>query len=200
MELAIQGWSQPQIATELGVSQAAVSKMLRRADERVLRDLVGAVERHKARHTVRLEHLYAEAIRAWERSKADTTRRRQRKSQPGAGGAANTVAEIVVEDQHGDPRYLEQGRKALLDLRKLWGLDAPQKVDLRATRDPYDDMSEEALREEIARHARLIGPAAPLTSDAATTDPVPIEGPTDAPVTSTPVSSPEKDTDHANDH
>jgi hypothetical protein len=78
------------------------------------------------------EPVNAERQRAWEASKEDSTRRRQRKSDGGSRGAAATIAELVVENQHGDPRYLDQARNALADQRKLWGLDAPQKVDLRA--------------------------------------------------------------------
>ena len=57
MELTVIGWSQYQIAADLGISQAAVSKILKRAEIRVLRELTALVERHKARHTLRLEHL-----------------------------------------------------------------------------------------------------------------------------------------------
>ena len=74
----------------------------------------------------------------------------------------------MVEDQHGDPRYLGEGRKALADLRKLWGLDAPQKVDIRATQNPYADLSEEALREELARQARLLTAGGPPVAPTAT--------------------------------
>jgi hypothetical protein len=157
MELATLGWSQHQIAADLGISQAAVSKILKRVELRILRELMDTVERQKARQSIRLEHLFAEAMRAWEDSKADSTRRRQRKTQ-GAGGnaAGNTMAEVVVENQHGDPRYLDQARKTLSDHRKIWGLDAPQKVDVRASRNPYAEMSEEDLRAELTRQARLL--------------------------------------------
>jgi predicted transcriptional regulator len=159
LELATLGWSQHQIAADLGISQAAVSKSLKRIELRVLRDLTETVERQKARQTLRLEHLFAEAMAAWEQSKTDSTRRRQRKTQAGTGGTGATVAEIVTENQHGDPRYLDEARKALADHRKIWGLDAPQKVDVRATRDPYDHMTDDDLRAELARQARLlIGP------------------------------------------
>ena len=162
MELTVLGWSQHQIAADLGVSQAAVSKILNRVELRVLHELTAMVERHKTRQTLRLEHIFAEALRAWDQSKADTTRRRQRKSEGGPGGAGATVAEIVVENQHGDPRYLEQARKALADHRKLWGLDAPQRVDLRTPRNPYDGMNEEALRDELAKQTRLLGGGEPV--------------------------------------
>jgi predicted transcriptional regulator len=161
MELSVLGWSQHQIAGDLGISQAAVSKILKRIELRVLRELTDTVERQKARQSLRLEHLFAESMRSWQDSKADSTRRRQRKTDGGSGGSGATVAEIVVENQHGDPRYLEEARKALADHRKIWGLDAPQKVDVRATRNPYADMTEEDLRAELARQAHLLGAATP---------------------------------------
>jgi predicted transcriptional regulator len=175
MELTVLGWSQHEIAADIGVTQAAVSKILKRVETRVLRELAVMVERQKVRHTLRLEHLFAEAIRAWDKSKADTTRRRQRKTQSDRGGSGGTVAEIVVENQHGDPRFLDEARKALADHRKLWGLDAPQKVDVRASRNPYDGMTEEALRAELARQHSLLGPTdvvrpGPVRTGPATTE------------------------------
>lgn len=177
MELSVLGWSQHEIAADLGVSQAAVSKILRRVEERVLTELRTIVERQKARHSLRLEHLYAESMRAWVDSKVDSTRRRQRKTQGGAGSAGTTVAEIVSENQHGDPRYLDEARKSLADHRKLWGLDAPQKVDVRASRNPYDDMTEDALRDELAKQTRLLAVGTSTAAESPThdehTDPTP---------------------------
>jgi hypothetical protein len=175
MELAVQGSTQRQIAVELGVSQAAVSKILRRVEVRAFHELTTIRGRQKARYTLRLEHLYAEAMSAWERSKADTTRRRQRKTQGGAQGDA-TVAELVVENQHGDPRYLEEGRKALADFSKLWGLDAPQKVDVAdvtlTRHKEYADLSDEAFREvAVQRMRELIAQLQPTpTAQLATSD------------------------------
>ena len=140
-------------------------ELLKRVELRILRELTETVERQKARQTLRLEHLFAEAMRAWTDSKTDMTRRRQRKTQPGSGPGA-TIAEIVTEIKHGDPRYLEEARKALADHRKIWGLDAPQKVDVRASRNPYADMTEDDLRTELARQARLLGAPDALTPNA----------------------------------
>ncbi len=192
IELATLGRSQPAIAADLGVSQAAVSKILKRVELRLLRELADTVERQKARHTLRLEHLFAEAMQAWAQSKTDTTRRRQRKTQGGQAGTGATVSEIVVENHHGDPRYLEQARKALADHRKVWGLDAPQQVDVRATRNPYDGMTEEALLEELARQGRLLPEALPVTADAVPTDPIAA-----APETATPRNPPDQRTPDA---
>jgi hypothetical protein len=128
----------------------------------------------------------------------DTTRRRQRQTQDGDGTSA-IVAELVVENQHGDPRYLDEARKALADQRKLWGLDAPQKVDLHASRDPYDDMSEEALRAKLARQTQLLGVADPTVIDAVTTEAVTAARPTTHAVTPDLSTSAEKERPHV-DH
>jgi predicted transcriptional regulator len=164
LEMSIQGWSQHHIATDLGISQAAVSKILKRVEERALRELSGVVQRQKARQALRLEHIYSESMRAWERSKAESTRRRQRKTQPGQGGSGSTVAEITVEAQHGDPRFLDEARRALADLNKLWGLDAPQRVDLRASRNPFADLTEDQLRDLSAQQRSLIDASRSLAS------------------------------------
>ena len=164
MALTALGWSQPKIAADLGISQAAVCKLLKRIETRLFRELSETVQRQSARQALRLDHLYAEAIRGWNESKADTTRRRQRKTQGGKGDGA-TVAELVVENEHGDPRYLDVALKALADLRKLLGLDAPQKVDVRASRNPYADMTEDDLRAELTRQARLLGVGDRSTAD-----------------------------------
>jgi transposase len=197
MELAVLGWSQPQIATDLGITQAAVSKLLKRVETRLLRELAQTVQRQKARQTLRLEHLFAEAMRAWTASKADTTRRRQRQTH-GGDAAGETVAELVVENQHGDPRYLDEARKALADQRKLWGLDAPQKVDLHASRDPYDNMPEEALRAELARQTQLLG-ANPTVIASGTTDVVPSDDAHTNAISPSTSPASEKDTLHV-DH
>ena len=167
MELSVQGWSQRRMAAELGISQPAVSKMLRRLEERVLRELAEDGDRQKARQTNRLEHLYTEALGGWEHSKADATRRRQRKTEVGTNGGGATIAELVVENRHGDPRFLDLGRKILADLRTLWGLDAPQKVDLRASHTPFADLSDEALEEQLDEQRRLL---AAVASGEETTD------------------------------
>jgi hypothetical protein len=194
-ELTVLGWSQPQIAADLGITQAGVCKLLRRIDTRHLRELTETIGRQKARQALRLDHVYAEAMRAWHASQADSTRRRQRQTQGGARSGA-TVAELVVENQHGDPRYLDVALKALADRRKLVGLDAPQKVDLRASRDPYDDMTEEALRAELARQTRLLSVADPTVIDAVTTEAITADRPTPNAVTPDPSTPADKEMTH----
>ena len=158
LDRSVAGRSQREIAAAEGLSQSAVSKILRRLETRALQELVDRVEQQKARQSLRLDYLYGESLRAWAASKADATRRVQRTTQAGAGGGAGggTVAQLVVETQHGDPRYLEVARKVLADQRRVWGLDAPQKLDVRATEGPFDAMSDAALAEVLAHQRQLL--------------------------------------------
>ena len=139
LERSVAGLSQREIVAKEGISQSAVSKILQRLEARVLEELVGRVEQQKVRQTLCLDHLYRESLRAWEASKADATRRVQKKTQPGVGAPSATVAQFVVDTQHGDPRYLEVARKAS-------SRDAVGLYELR----------------RVARRAALPGPADPV--------------------------------------
>ena len=157
VELLLDGRTQHDIAGTLGISQPAVSKIARRVEERLLADVANKVERQRARQTHRLEHIYGEAMRAWQDSKQEGVRRRQRKTEHGTG-AGSTVAELVSENRHGDPRFLDEARKALTDLRRVWGVDAPERVSIDAV-SVFASMSDEALDLELSRHLRLVQPA-----------------------------------------
>jgi len=131
-------------------------------EERLLADVELKVERQRARHTLRLEFVYGEAIRAWRASQQESLRRRQRKTD-GGNASGQTIAEIVAENRHGDPRYLDEARKALADLRTLWGVNAPERLAIEAS-SPFASMSDEALEAELARQTRLLEPPAPASS------------------------------------
>jgi DNA-binding CsgD family transcriptional regulator len=158
-ELSAQGWSQNQIAVELHISQPAVSKILQRVEEAWRVERVTAIDRMRARHSMRLNHMVNEAMRAWEQSKADRTRKRQRKTQRNSGQGDATVAELVVENEHGDPRYLEQARKALADERKIWGLDAPEAIAVRVAppERSFEHATDEQLQERIVQLVAVMG-------------------------------------------
>ena len=151
VQLALHGRSQYQSAQEVGVSQPAVSKILRRVEQRLLEELKPQQERLRARHTQRLEYLYAESMGAWAASKHDTERRRQRRSDGHAAGSV-TIAELMSENRHGDPRFLETARKVLADLSALWGVEAPQRHAI-LTRD-VSALSDEELQQALAAHGQ----------------------------------------------
>jgi len=152
LDQMLAGRTQHQIAASLGISQPAVSKIERRIEERLLSDAAYKTERQRARQTLQLRYIYGEALDAWHGSKADAVRRRQRKSE-GVGSTGGSVAEVVAENQHGDPRYLEVARKALGDLRDVWGVNAPERIEAVS---PFATMPDSALTAELALQDRLL--------------------------------------------
>lgn len=164
MEHTLEGRTQHDIARELGISQPAVCKILQRIEDRLLADVAWKVERHRARQTMRLEFIYGEAVRAWKASKQETLRKRQRQT-GAAAGAGTTMAEITSEHRHGDPRFLDEARRALQDLRTLWGIDAPERISIDATTH-LASMSDEAVEAELMRQLALLRGLSPLVSRA----------------------------------
>ena len=156
LERSVAGLSQREIAAEEGITQSAVSKILQRVEARVFKEFVARVEQQKGRQDMSLRFIFQEGMKAWEASKTDATRRVQKKTQPAAGASSTTVAQLVVENRHGDSRYLEIARKALADQRRVWGLDAPHKVDVRASQRPFEAMTDEALAAELRRQRQLL--------------------------------------------
>ncbi len=69
---------------------------------------------------------------AWEESKKPQKSLTTKHGPSGESGEPGKVLEShsTLRDQDGDPRYLEQARQALADIRKLWGLDAAKKLEV----------------------------------------------------------------------
>ena len=157
LEHVLEGHTQRETADAVGITQAAVSAIVRRVEERLLADLAYKVDRQRARQTLRLEHVYRQSMQAWQDSKQEGLRRRQRKTENDSS-TGSTVAELISENRYGDPRFLDEARKALADLRKVWGVDAPERVSIDAV-SHFASMSDKALEVELARHLRLVQPS-----------------------------------------
>jgi hypothetical protein len=112
-----------------------VSKILARVDQRVLLELAGSVQELKVQQAARLEYLYREAVDEWEPSKRTSVADHSAAAEP---------------RRHGDRRFLAEARALLADLRRLWGLDSPLKVETPATDRPLIAMSDDELYAELA--------------------------------------------------
>lgn len=132
-QMLLEGHTQHEIARTLDVSQPAVSKMLKRIEERLLADVAWRVDRQRARQTMRLEFIYREAIAGWRASQEEGLRKRRRKVEGPGTQTGTTIAELISENRNGDPRFLDEARRALADLRTLWGVDAPERLSVEAT-------------------------------------------------------------------
>jgi predicted transcriptional regulator len=126
--------TQAEIASELGIDQATVSRLLARAARARLEDKRQLIETQIAEQFDRLDHIFAEAMRAWEASKEPTKLVAKRMSRAADSSSDERPRDeditTRVEDQDGNTRYLDTAMKALGDLRKLLGIDAPSRVEL----------------------------------------------------------------------
>jgi predicted transcriptional regulator len=174
-QMARDGHQQPEIAAELGVTQQAVSKILKRISTRAIKRLNGAEDERRALHTARLEHIYREAIEAWERSKLPRKKSSSKKLRVGGaspldlakleegvsvGGVEPTTVREEMRNEasttDGDFLFLQTALQADGELRKLWGLNAPKKLDILDKRRPLEQLSDDELARRAAENAALL--------------------------------------------
>ena len=120
IELAALGKTQGEIGEVVGLTRSGVAKMLTRTEGKLAVMLRDKGERIKAKQTIMLETLYREAMTAWEASKKPATSIKTTK-----GGEGGDRTEDTVRGQCGDPRFLDQARGCLEDVRKIWGINTP---------------------------------------------------------------------------
>ena len=173
--MACQGRTQYEIAAKLGISQPAVSQILKRVSTRVLKQLETEVAQRKALQNIRLEGIYAEAMDAWHESKQPKKKSRSKKLVAGGGltpeqltaardGVPLHVGQRTVREEttneaatcDGNFLFLQTALAALADQRKLWGIDAPKQLDILDKRRPLEKLSEEELRQRAHENAALL--------------------------------------------
>ena len=161
-----QGWTQAAIAEDVGVSQAAVSKMLQRADVQAVAAIDQELTTLKARRLRMLEYVSRESRRAWEESKKGRVRRRQRKA-AGAGSDAALTQEVLI-DEHPDPRMLDQARKAEEAMADVCGLTGSGRGATASEALPVPELTAEEIAARLnALLDELERPAAPVTAGVA---------------------------------
>jgi DNA-binding MarR family transcriptional regulator len=161
-----QGQTQEEIARDVGVSQAAVSKILQRVDLRGLAVLDQQLAALKMRRLRMLEYMSREGRRAWEHSKQGRVRKRQRKATSPSGSPIVTH-EILVDEQP-DPRMLDQARKAEEVIAAVCGFTGAAPRGGRALAEPpVADLTPEEI---AARLNALLdeAPPEPNASDVVT--------------------------------
>lgn len=150
-DLRQQGLTHERIAAELNLDRSTITKMLGRLSVRASKNMMEMVIEEKIGQIARLNHIVDEAMQAWERSKetAKTVRRQQADAAAqeegdveGSARKKKVTTTTLVQDQDGDPRYLDVAIKAMNEIRKILGLDAPAKnlnVDLSTLTDEQLD-------------------------------------------------------------
>ena len=130
--VVMRGEQQTDVAREVGLTKQRVFSICERLRKLAFQELVDDFKDYRRVTLLRYEHVYSEAVAAWERSKAGT------KSQTETVGQADTaIVSTTRNETFGNPRFLAEARGALTGIRDLCGFDAPQKVEMRSTHDLY---------------------------------------------------------------
>lgn len=152
----LRGLSQRAIAAELGISQAAVSKIQHRLAARHEAALAGQARHRLILTAARLQYLYAESLRGYARSQEDEVCKTQRRTGDAAGG--RDLTEVRVRTRPGDARYLREAREALLALQELQ--PPPSRPETPSDLSHLTDAQFDAL-DQLLRPPSPSGPSSP---------------------------------------
>ena len=110
-----------ELAAEFGVTLGWINKVFRRVSDALRPELMDSIRRIRVKHSERLEMLFVEGMRAWQRSigeKVTVTTTEK------VDGRERTIR---VEHHAGDPRFLSIMLQILEREAKLLGVDANQE-------------------------------------------------------------------------
>lgn len=130
--LRVSGLTQLEIADRMQMTQGAVSQALKRLGERYGREFVEEQRQVKLQQTAILEQTASEAFTQWRRSCEDAVSEVtvKGKTEGGEKGGQNRAQVTrTIEGQSGNPALLAQARGALSDIREIWGMNAPARLE-----------------------------------------------------------------------
>lgn len=138
---------------EFGLSYESIRRIGNSIDAWLTPQLYQEIRSIKARQTGSLQHIYCEAMDAWEKSKRDSL-----KFTTGTN-AAGAVDQTVREQRVGDPQYLNAAMKALEQIRNIWGADSKlgpnSDLDVRSVGD-FEAGREAYAEKQIRRYQEMI--------------------------------------------
>ena len=108
------GLPQTKIAEQFGITQPTVSKYVARAEQWLRHQYRDQISLFRTRGTARLEHIYSEAVQAWEASKSPEVVKTTRTEK---GAEVTSVRESA---QTGNPAFLRAATEALQQIDDLW--------------------------------------------------------------------------------
>ena len=120
----VRGKVQADIAKELGVSRQTVTDDLAIIRTRWRESEIRDFDSLRSEQLAKVDTVEAEYWVEWERSKAQATRKTSER-RDGVDRAS-----VTVEDQTGDPRYLQGVERCIERRCKLLGLDAPTRSEV----------------------------------------------------------------------
>ena len=110
------------ISAEFGISKNTVNTVVNKVESELSRRFMEAHMQMRVRNTQRFEQLYFRSVRAFEESVGDDV------SEVVSDTSSGKNTTTTTKKASGDPRYLKEARESLEGIQKLWGLNAPERV------------------------------------------------------------------------
>lgn len=127
------GWTQAKIGKKLGVTNAAVSLMLKRIVNKAVLDMEYEVKKEMLTQATQLRHIVSESLDAWENSKIGTKRISKTitginkpNSKDNSLEAENIITKQDLLENGGNPQFLRTAMEAMGDIRTLFHMDVTQ--------------------------------------------------------------------------
>lgn len=128
-KLRVKGWTQMEIAEELGVDQSTVCKAIKRAGEKHHERFMSDINEYKKNQAALIEQAGLSALKQYIKSfdplihttKSGVFDEKEKKFK----GKVNTTVQRV--SQNGDSKLLQAFFKSQEEIRKIWGFDNPTK-------------------------------------------------------------------------
>ena len=112
------------IAIDAGVTRQAIWHAVHAVKEWLRLELFDQIVEFRERQTECLDQMASEALESWRASKGLHKVTTTKKCADG-----NEVA-TREEELCGDPRFLAEARSAMADIREMWGVNKPQKIEV----------------------------------------------------------------------
>ena len=165
--LTLRGWTMVRIAEKVGVTPRQVSEDRRVIKEEYKQERLTEQDEARDREHRRLQGLYDEAMSAYELSKTRKVKcklcAKKKKPLPNCRqckGDGYCVVECL-----GDPAFLNVARGVVHDIRELFGLNAPSKIEMKRLTIDFEDIlkreeqlkqSPEQVENELEQHIKQI--------------------------------------------
>ena len=149
-ELALQGWTQTAIAAHLDIAQSTVSEDLQHVRQTWNDSNASALDEIRSRELAKIDLIEREAWAAWGRSQKPA------QSAVVTGEGSGKQTRKSMKQQIGDPRFLDQINKCIMQRRAVLGLDVLPAAN--QSEGPFDGQVTLEVRQERVRtliHAYL---------------------------------------------
>lgn len=138
--LYLQGKIQAEIAFELKISQATVSRELKFLQAEWQKERVYNINEAKFKELEKLDILEREYWKAWERSQHDAV-----STSAGISGGKKTQL-TKTEAQVGDPRFLDGVQNCIKQRCAILGVEAPKKIEGQLSNIDISKFTDDQLR------------------------------------------------------